>query len=57
MVWPSTVMVPLVQLSMPPKMFSTVVLPAPEGPTTTTNSPLSTVKEMSLTAVMVTSPT
>ena len=34
--WPSS------QLSMPPRMFSKVVLPAPEGPTMMQNSPLST---------------
>ena len=33
--------VPDVHESMPPSMFSSVVLPAPEGPTTTTNSPRS----------------
>ena len=41
---------------MPPRMFSTVVLPAPEGPTMMTNSPLSMSKEMWSAAVIVTSP-
>ena len=40
----------------PPRMFSTVVLPAPEGPTMTANCPFSISKEMSSTAVMVISP-
>ena len=41
---------------MPPSIFSTVVLPAPEGPTMMANSPFSTVKSTPSTALMVTSP-
>ena len=41
---------------MPPSMLSTVVLPAPEGPTMMVNSPLSTVKSTPSTALIVTSP-
>ena len=49
-------MVPEVAESMPPSMFKSVVLPAPEGPTMTTNSPRSIVKLMSRTAATSTSP-
>ena len=40
--WPSSQTLPSSQLSMPPRIFSRVVLPAPEGPTMMQNSPLST---------------
>ena len=40
----STDMVPSVQVSMPPSIFSTVVLPAPDGPTIMQNSPLAIEK-------------
>ena len=36
---PSTITCPLVALSIPPRIFNTVVFPAPLGPTMTTNSP------------------
>ena len=41
---PSTVTVPEVAVSMPPKMLSAVVLPAPEAPKMMASSPRSTVK-------------
>ena len=40
--WPSSQTLPSSQLSIPPRIFSRVVLPAPEGPTMIQNSPLST---------------
>ena len=41
---------------LPPRMFSTVVFPAPLGPTITQNSPLSISKEILSAALIVTSP-
>ena len=49
-------MVPDEQASIPPNMFKSVVLPAPEGPTTTTSSPRSMSKVMPSTAATSTSP-
>src|ERR1700733_12586676 len=44
--WPSRVALPLSGLIMPAAMLSSVLLPEPLGPTTTTNSPLWQVKSM-----------
>ena len=52
---PSTSTCPEVALSIPPRMFSTVVFPAPLGPTTTTNSTLLISKLMWSTATIFTS--
>ena len=41
---------------MPPKIFSSVVLPAPEGPTMTQISPFSMIKLASCSACTDTSP-
>ena len=41
---PSTTTRPLVAVSMPPKMLSAVVLPAPDAPKITASSPRSTSK-------------
>ncbi len=53
---PSTRIVPPSEVSIPPRRFRTVVLPAPEAPTTTAKSPFSMVKSTPSTAVIVTSP-
>ena len=44
MSWPSTMIWPLVTLSMVETQFRSVVLPLPEGPMTPTNSPGATSK-------------
>ena len=41
---------PDVGLSIPPKIFKAVVLPAPDGPSITTNSPFSMEKDVSFSA-------
>ena len=53
---PSTITSPNVGLSIPPKIFKQVVLPAPEGPKIQTSSPLLIVKLASCKALIVTSP-
>ena len=53
---PSTITSPLVNLSIPPKIFKQVVLPAPEGPNIQTNSPLFILKEVFESALISTSP-
>ena len=53
---PSTRISPEVTLSMPPSMFRTVVLPAPEGPTITQNSPFLMVKFTPFAAFIIFSP-
>ena len=55
MFFPSTHTLPLVAVSIPPRMFRTVVLPAPLGPTITANSPLEMLKLISSTAMIFTS--
>ena len=54
---PSTTTEPEVSVSMPPRIFSTVVLPAPEGPTIITNCPLSISRLTPSQAFMALSPT
>ena len=54
---PSIRTVPSVGESSAPMMFSSVVLPLPEGPSTTVNSPGSTVRSTPSRAVTVLSPT
>src|SRR5258706_13882967 len=49
--WPSSAMVPPVGYSSPAIMRSVVVLPQPEGPSSTTNLPLSSTSEEPRTAV------
>ena len=46
MVWPSTRISPSLGGSRPAIILSNVVLPQPDGPTTTTNSPSPTVKSI-----------
>ena len=53
MLTPSTRISPEVAVSIPPRIFNTVVFPAPLGPTITTNSPFSMVKLIPSTAWMV----
>ena len=53
---PATTTLPLVGESSAPIMFSSVVLPLPEGPRTTVNSDGSTVRLTPSSAVTVTSP-
>ena len=53
---PSSSTLPEVSVSMPPRMLSSVVLPAPDAPTMTQISPFSISKVMSRRASMVTSP-
>ena len=48
---------PLVSVSIPPSIFRSVVLPAPDSPTTTASSPFFTVKLASAKASISTSPT
>ena len=57
MSWPAIVTVPSVGESSAPIMFRRVVLPLPEGPRTTVNSPGFTSSVTSSSAVTVTSPT
>lgn len=44
---PPTIILPVVGLSNPPNRFKKVDLPAPDGPNTTTNSPLLIIKFIS----------
>jgi hypothetical protein len=53
---PSTVTVPLVAVSRPPAMEHKVVLPDPDGPTSATSSPASTVRSTASRATMSLSP-
>ena len=50
------VILPLVALSIPPNKFKIVVFPAPDGPTITTNSPLSILKSTPSEALISISP-
>jgi len=49
--WPSTAMEPLVGLSKPAIMRSSVVLPQPDGPSSEKNSPSRMVSEASSSAL------
>src|SRR5688572_17188114 len=53
---PSTSTWPVVGVSTPPKMCSSVDLPEPEDPTMATNSPFSTLKLTSFRALICVSP-
>jgi hypothetical protein len=53
---PFTRTVPSVEVSRAPMRFSSVVLPDPDGPSTTTNSPGSTRRSTSSSAVTATMP-
>ena len=54
---PATTTRPSVGESRAPMMFSSVVLPLPEGPSTTTNSSAATSNETSASATTSLSPT
>ena len=53
---PSTITLPPVNVSIPPKILRQVVFPAPLGPNIQTNSPFSISNEVSFNAFISTSP-